>query len=88
MNVVDAAGALIRNVGGDYMQPHRTTDPDYVTFLDGIRVNTRFIELLATWEMVNQMWLDVHFQFESVENEALHGRAENGTLEVRLRTEL
>ncbi len=86
-NVVDSTGHLIRNVGGDALQPHRDSDPAGKKFLDGNLVNTRRLQLLATWEIVNQLWLDLSYLFDSTEHVTTGGRNENNTLEARLRME-
>jgi len=69
-NVVDSTGVLLRNVGGDEFQPHRDTDPLTKEFLDGIRVDRRRIRLAATWEVVNQIWLEawyIHHEEKNLE---------------------
>ncbi len=60
-NVYDASGRLVRNVGGDENVPHRSTDPDTKSFLDGILQKRQRFEALAAWEAVNQIWLEMHF---------------------------
>lgn len=87
-NVFDSSGVLLRNVGGDILIPHRDSDPDIVRFLDGTLVKSQQIQFVATWEFLNQMWLDVIYQFDSQENSVTGARAENRTSIVRLRTEL
>ena len=87
-NVVDDQGHLLRNVGGDVLQPHRDSDPETKKFLDGILLRTRRIQLLGTYEFINQMWFDVNFEFESIENTSLDTWDDNNTLELRLRMEL
>lgn len=85
-NVYDAAGNLVRNVGGNVFQPHRPSDPLEAPFLDGVLVRSRQIQLLATYEIVNQIWLDGWLQFDS--EEATGIRTTNTTGGVRLRAEL
>ena len=87
-NIVDSLGHLIRNVGGDVLQPHRDSDPETKSFLDGMLLRTRRIELLATFEFINQMWFDAIFEFESIQNTSLDTWNDNNTLELRLRMEL
>jgi hypothetical protein len=60
-NVYDAGGQLVRNVGGDENVPHRSTDPDTKSFLDGALVKRQRFEVVAIYELVNQCWLEVHF---------------------------
>lgn len=59
-DVYDSAGQLVRNVGGDENVPHRSTDPDTKSFLDGTLVKKQRFEALAIWEPVNQIWLEMH----------------------------
>jgi hypothetical protein len=60
-NTVDSTGLLTQNVGGDAFQPHRDTDPLTKKFLDGIRIDRRRIRLAATWEVVNQVWVEAWY---------------------------
>lgn len=87
-NVYDSTGVLMQNVGGDFMIPHRLTDPDTKTFLAGTRLETSRIQLVATYEIINQMWLDGILEYERREDSAHPGRDENTTYVVRIRTEL
>jgi hypothetical protein len=87
-NVVDADGRLIRNVGGDILQPHRASDPERRRFLDGIRVNSTTVDLLATWEPRNQLWLDAAYSGEFIRRPASGASASNHTVIVRVRTTL
>lgn len=87
-NVYDSTGAFVRNVGGDFMIPHRETDPDTKKFLDGTRLDVSMIEFLVTYELINQMWIDGIFTYERRENAANTARDENRTFILRLRTEL
>ena len=56
--MVDSVENTFRNVGGDVWAPHRDIDSPTKMFLDGIRINNRRIRIMATWEIVNQLWLD------------------------------
>jgi hypothetical protein len=86
-NIVDASGHLLKNVGGDFLQPHRPDDPTDRIFLDGILMKTRRLQALATYEIVNQMWLEGWYEFESIKNETDGSLDENQTFGIRLRTE-
>jgi hypothetical protein len=55
-------------------------------FLDGIRVNTRRVWVSASWEIVNQIWLDLRYQYDQRENLTLGGSSKNQTYIGRLRT--
>jgi hypothetical protein len=87
-NVYDSTGALIQNVGGDFMIPHRDTDPVTKSFLAGNLLETSRIQLVVTYEIMNQMWLDGILEYERREDSAHPIRDENTTFIVRLRTEL
>ncbi len=87
-NVYDASGRLVRNVGGDVFQPHRPDDPLEAPFLDGILVRSRQIQLLATYEIVNQIWLEGWLQFDWDEDTSTGVRTSNTTGGLRLRAEL
>jgi hypothetical protein len=60
-NVYDAGGVLLRNVGGDEYVPHRVTDPETKSFLDGVLVKRQRFEVVAVYELVNQCWLEMRF---------------------------
>ncbi len=61
-NVFDANGNLIKNVGGDYLIPHRDVDPQQTIFLDGNRVNTFIGQAFITYEFINQFYIDARYQ--------------------------
>ncbi|MBX2992239.1 MAG: hypothetical protein KF749_13885, partial [Bacteroidetes bacterium] len=87
-NEYDGSGKLVRNVGGDVFQGHRNADPLDAYFLDGILVKSRTIEVFATYEIVNQMWVDGWLQSESVENTGAGLAEKNTTFGARVRLEL
>lgn len=86
-NVYDASGRLVRNVGGDVFQPHRPDDPLEAPFLDGVLVRSHQIQLLATYEIVNQIWLEGWLQFDRDEDTSTGVRTSNTTGGLRLRAE-
>jgi hypothetical protein len=86
MNVYDASGTLTQNVGSDEFVPHRTTDGETTVFLDGTRRDYRRIQLFATYEIVNQIWLDGQVQHEQLEDSGLPAN-NNTTVDLRLRIE-
>ena len=83
-NVYDASGVLVKNVGGDLEQGHRLQDPISVTFLDGNLTTTHDLELLATYEIVEQIWLDGWLEWQKVT--AASSAASNTTFGLRVRT--
>jgi len=86
-NIVDEMGTLITNVGGDEFQPHRDSDPETRTFLDGNLVKTRRIQLRASWQCVNQIWLEGAFQLESAETVSTGERDENSQAVLHVKME-
>ncbi len=84
-NVVDESGILVKNVGGDVFQPHRDSDPETRTFLDGVLVKARKFQLRASWECVNQVYLESAFQFDSAELAATGERSENSQIVLHFR---
>jgi hypothetical protein len=86
-NMLDAAGNLVRNVGGDIEQGHRVGDPITVEFLDGILVTTRRFQFTVTYEPVYQIWIDGWYELERIETAAPVVTSSNETFGVRVRTE-
>jgi hypothetical protein len=86
-NIVDGSGQLIKNVGGDFLQPHRQVDPLERTFLDGILVKTQKVDFLATYEIRNQIWLDAWYQYESINSTSTDVSNINNTYGGRIRME-
>jgi hypothetical protein len=86
-NIYDASGRLIRNVGGDILQPHRERDSERASFLDGVLVKTRRMSGIASYEFVNQMWFDLLCEFETIKNTATGTSQENNTTNLRVRIE-
>lgn len=87
-NIVDpATGQLIKNVGGDFLQPHRPSDPEERTFLDGMLVKTRTARFLTTYEVRNQIWLDGWVDYESIRNVYFDSRSTNTAFGARIRLE-
>ena len=70
-NILDANGVLIKNVGGDILLPHRNTDPETKSFLDGILVRTKRFSLQANLEIWNQIWWDLRYQNEAIKVEGV-----------------
>ncbi len=76
------------NVGGDVFQGHRADDPVDAKFLDGVLFQARAIHFLATYQMVNQIWLDGWLLVEQEENTRTGVTEKNTTLGARIRLEL
>ena len=87
-NEVDSTGHLIRNVGGDILQPHRDSDPATRTFLDGILVRTQSVHVRASWEVLQQVWVEGEYRGEFVRRDGPSGTLSEHTIIVSVRTEL
>ncbi len=88
MNETNAAGVVVRNVGGDVDLPHRETDSQYKKFLDGVLQKTRRFELFASWEPLNQIWVTALYRFEGIETVAAGIQQKNSFVNLHLRAEL
>jgi hypothetical protein len=86
-NYLDVNGNFI-NVGGDVFLGHRPNDALNVTFLDGMLFKSSTIQVNATYEIVNQIWVDGWFLAESEENVATKKTVKDTTFGARLRIEL
>jgi hypothetical protein len=84
-NVVAADGTLLKNVGGDPLQPHRDSDPETKRFLDGDLVKTQNFQLQITWEIVRQIWLDGIVAFDGTRDSQEPERRENRFADLRVR---
>ncbi|MBI5217245.1 MAG: hypothetical protein HY960_15940 [Ignavibacteriae bacterium] len=62
-NVFDSHEILIQNVGGNFLIPHRDTDPQEQEFLAGNRINTYVGQAFITYEIVNEVFFDARYQF-------------------------
>lgn len=73
-NIYDlVADTLVKNVGGDFQQPHRSgKDPDSKEFLGGDLVKTHRVQFLATYELVNEVFLDGRYELIA-RRESLNG---------------
>ncbi len=87
-NIKDAAGNLIRNVGGDFLQPHRSIDSPKKEFLGGNLVRTTRLEFVAAYEIVNEFFLDLWYKFERRENEDSDVTTSNHDFGIGLRVDI
>lgn len=68
-NILDSAGTLVRNVGGDVNQTHRTgIDPTEAYFLDGIRINNSIFSVRLTYEPIRNYRFDLYYSYNSEKN--------------------
>ena len=86
-NILDANGQVIKNVGSDVFLPHRSNDPETKIWLDGNLIKSRTLDFRVSWEVVNQIWLEGRYLFESVKNVATGAWNENSTAMFHVRTE-
>lgn len=65
-NIYDTnTGMLVKNVGGDILQPHRDgKDADIKEFLGGNLVKTSRFQAFVVYEIVNQMFLEVRYEMQ------------------------
>ena len=71
-NVYGSQGNLMQNVGGDFLQPHRPTDPDQKEYLGGDPVRTYVGQVFMTYQIVHQIFLDGRYQLTRVSNVGLN----------------
>jgi hypothetical protein len=86
-NVYDSTGLLVKNVGGDFRQPHRPNDPVDRVFLDGTLMKRDRIELTSAYEVVHQFWLEGWYLFESSRNVTAEKKEDNHTIALQARIE-
>jgi hypothetical protein len=84
-NITDAAGNLIRNVGGNFLYGHRSTDAEDVTFLDGNLTKTYFFRVAAVYEVFNEFFLDFKYQFSRQKASFLGRTFDDHSLFIQLR---
>lgn len=85
-NYRDSLGQLV-NVGGDFLQPHRSTDPLDREFMAGRVVKSSTVEVMATYEIRNQIWIDAWLTAERLRNTFFDTETSNNTVGARLRME-
>ena len=61
---VDSGNGHYRNVGGNFLQPHRIHDATIVRFLDGRLEETKAITVATTYEFIREFYLDLQFRYE------------------------
>lgn len=88
--VTDSTGRQqLVNVGGDVFQGHRDRlDPLNAEFLAGHLFKNRTISFLATFEFINQMWLEGWLEHDWEENVAAGTSSSNTMFGMRIRAEL
>lgn len=87
-NLYDPGGQLVKNVGGDPLVPHRSTDPETKIFLDGARTDRYRAQFFARYEPINQMWVEATYLYDRAKDYTLSTVDENHTVIFHLRWEL
>lgn len=62
-NVYDVSGQLIKNVGGDVLQGHRSVDSDVATFLDGNLVKSQTVQARAILEPITNFFVSGIYEY-------------------------
>ncbi len=71
-NIYDSTGVLIKNVGGDFLQPYRSGDGIYKEFLGGYKHKTLVAHAYLTYEIMNEIFLDFRYEWTSNKNQSLN----------------
>jgi hypothetical protein len=87
-NIMDANGNLVRNVGGSALYGHRAFDADDVSFLDGILTKTYFLRVASVYEIFNEFFLDLKYQFRRQKNVSLGRTFDDHSLFIQLRFDI
>jgi hypothetical protein len=87
-NVLDKAGHVATNVGGDVLFPFREgIDSEIKKFLSGDRTDQLRFDFSARWEIFNQCWLGVRYMYDELDDVRM-SRVKNSQADVHLRLEL
>jgi hypothetical protein len=70
-NIYDSTGGLIKNVGGDFLQPFRNGDNLYKEFLGGYRHKRIVGQCYLTYELMNEIFLDFRYEWTWEKNQSL-----------------
>jgi hypothetical protein len=84
-NITDAAGNLLRNVGGNALYGHRSIDAEDVTFLDGVLTKTYFLRVASVYEIFNEFFLDFNYQFRRQKTGSIGRTFNDHSLFIQLR---
>jgi hypothetical protein len=68
-NIVDEEGNIVRNVGGDFLMPHRRIDPREKKFLDGVLRTNYYYRGDVRFEVLRQIYIGGRVEFASLSNE-------------------
>jgi hypothetical protein len=84
-NITDAAGNLLRNIGGNALYGHRAVDAEDVTFLDGVLTKTYFFRVASTYEIFNELLFDFKYQFRRQKTSSIGRTFNDHCLFIQLR---
>jgi hypothetical protein len=84
-NITDAAGNLLRNVGGNALYGHRSIDSEDVTFLDGALTKTYFFRVASVYEIFNELFIDFNYQFRRQKTGSIGRTFDDHSLFIQLR---
>ncbi len=62
-NIYDTNGNLIKNVGGDFLVPHRPSDSIFKDFLGGNFQKKYISQFHLSYEFINQFYIDLNYQY-------------------------
>jgi hypothetical protein len=84
-NIYDTSGKLIKNVGGDILQPYRSIDSNQKEFLGGNFIRTLYGSAFVTYEIMNEVSLDFRYQYMQRENFGLNTKTVDHDFGIALR---
>ena len=84
-NIMDVRGNLVRNVGGSALYGHRAFDADDVSFLDGILTKTYSFRITSVYEIFNEFFLDLKYEFRRQRNVSIGRTFDDHSLFIQLR---
>jgi hypothetical protein len=84
-NIYDTSGQLVKNVGGNFLQPHRNSDSKEKEFLGGNYVRTLNVRAFVTYEIVNEIFFDLRYQFGRQWNSGLNATLTDHDYGIALR---
>jgi hypothetical protein len=87
-NIRGLDGSLIRNVGGDYLQGHRTVDSEEVTFLDGMLMKISHLRFNVLYEPFNEFLIEAEYEMRRTSDGTLERIDVDNLLFIRLKIDI
>lgn len=84
-NIYDDQGNLIKNVGGDFLVGYRSIDPRENEFLSGILFKTWVGKFYATYEIINEIYLDFRYEWKQISDQSNEEKIESHDYGLSLR---